>query len=396
MALKKGIKKYTGVYYTESTVRKWRERPDRCYWVNFKDVKTGKLRWERCGWASESWTPEAAQRRRHELLEQDRVGEYKPKEERKQDLLTFGQFMGEDFLPWSDENMRHPRDYRSLYKNWLEPEFTSKPLRNIDPLSINRMKKKMRDAGRSDATITHAIGLLRTAINKAVQWGKWAGENPVKAVRLPRLNNARQRFLGHAEAKILLEALRKKSVQLERMARMSLYGGFRLGELFNLTWSNVDLRNGMITVLDAKNSESRKIFITDQIKAVLDELTQGPPNELLFKTRQGRPIQWLSKTFSGVVESLGLNRNITDPRERVCFHTLRHSFASWAAISGIPMFVLGKTLGHRTAAMTARYSHLSPDSQRSVFEAVSRFAETAEKDKEAKAKAESKEATNEG
>jgi integrase len=379
VALKKSIKKYTGVYYTESTIRKWRERPDRCYWVNFKDAKTGKLRWERCGWASESWTPEAAQRRRHELLEQDRVGDYKPKQERKQDELTFGELMDLHFLPWSDANTRHPRDYRSLYKNWLKPEFETKTLQNIDPLSIDRLKKKMRDAGKSDATVIHAIGLLRTAINKAIQWRKFVGENPVKAVRLPRLNNARQRFLSHEEAERLFSALRKKSKQIERMARMSLYGGFRLGELFKLTWSNVDLQNGIIKVLDSKNLESRPIFVNAQIRSVLHELEPGDPDELLFKTKQNKPIMWLSKTFHDVVTEVGLNRGISDHREKVCFHTLRHSFASWAAMSGIPMYTLAKTLGHRTMTMTARYSHLSPDSQRAAFEAVSKFAETAEK-----------------
>jgi hypothetical protein len=49
----------------------------------------GKLCWERCGWASEGWTPEAAQLKRYEHLEQDRAGKYKPKKERKADKITF-------------------------------------------------------------------------------------------------------------------------------------------------------------------------------------------------------------------------------------------------------------------------------------------------------------------
>ncbi|AFM23709.1 tyrosine-type recombinase/integrase [Desulfomonile tiedjei] len=369
------MKKFAGVYVTESAMRQWRERPDRCYSVMFRDLETGKLRFERCGWASEGWTPEAAQRRRTELLEQDRVGEYKSKAQRKQDELTFGRFMEDRFLPWSDDNTRHPRDYRGLYKNWLKPEFETKTLGGIDPLSIERLRKKMRDAGRSDARIIHALGLLRNALNKAIQWRLWSGENPIKAVRLPKLNNARQRFLSTDEAERLLTALRKKSKQIERMARMSLYGGFRLGELFKLTWGNVDLKNGIIMIQDTKNSESRPIFTTSKIRAVLDELTPGEPDELVFTTKQGRSIQWLSKTFGVVLQELGLNRNVTDRREKVCFHTLRHTFASWAVMAGIPIYTLAKTLGHRTTTMTVRYSHLSPDSQKTAFEAVSRFAE---------------------
>lgn len=183
----------------------------------------------------------------------------------------------------------------------------------------------------------------------------------------------------------MIEALEKKSRQIARVARLSLYGGFSLGEIFNLKWSDVDTRNGIISVLDAKNGESRPVFITLQIKAVLEELTPGQPDELLFKAKQGKPVQWLSKSFHQVVTHIGLNKGISDTRKQISFHSLRHSFASWSVMAGTPLYVVGKALGHKTSVMTQRYAHLSPDSQRAAFEAVSRFAEEAQKDKEAEA-----------
>ena len=42
MAVKKSVKKYIGVYDTESKIRRWRERRDRCYWIAFKEAKTGR------------------------------------------------------------------------------------------------------------------------------------------------------------------------------------------------------------------------------------------------------------------------------------------------------------------------------------------------------------------
>ena len=41
-------------------------------------------------------------------------------------------------------------------------------------------------------------------------------------------------------------------------------------------------------------------------------------------------------------------------------------------MSGTPLYVVGKALGHRTLMMTARYSHLAPDSHRAAFEAVAK------------------------
>jgi hypothetical protein len=48
MAKKISVKKYAGVYYTESTTHKWLERPDRVYWIAFKDA---------CKWQSKNDPP---------------------------------------------------------------------------------------------------------------------------------------------------------------------------------------------------------------------------------------------------------------------------------------------------------------------------------------------------
>jgi integrase len=223
--------------------------------------------------------------------------------------------------------------------------------------------------------------LARQAFNKAVVWRLWEGENPCKAVSFPKPNNARQRFLTQGEADRLIEALHKRSTQVARIANLSLYGGLRLGEVLQLTWSNVDTVHGILHVLDAK-SGSRPVFITDPIRKVLEELTPGEPEEPLFKTKNGKPVVWLSKVFKRVVDDLGLNDGITDPREKVTFHTLRHTYASWAVMSGVPLYVVGKALGHKTTVMTQRYSHVAPESQRVAFEAVARFHKKETKSRE--------------
>jgi len=376
MAKKVSVKKYAGVFFTESTVRKWRERADKCFWVCFKDAKSGKLCWERCGWASEGWTPEAAQRRRYELLEQDRAGAYKPKQERKADQMTFGELMKNHYLPWSRDTKKRYAGDEHLYRNWLKPRFADKELRHIDPLSLERLKKEMRDAGKAEATIRHALCLIRQAFNKAVVWQLWPGENPCKGVSFPTPNNARQRFLTQEEAARLLEALRQRSPQVARIAVLSLYGGLRLSEILGLAWSNVDLKNGIIMVQDTKNNESRPIFITEPIRQVLRELATGAPEELLFKSKTGNPVVWLSKSFAATVNELKLNEGVADRRERVTFHSLRHSYASWAVQAGVPLYTVGKALGHRSLSMAARYSHLSSDSHRAAAEAVAQAGKT--------------------
>ena len=43
------------------------------------------------------------------------------------------------------------------------------------------------------------------------------------------------------------------------------------------------------------------------------------------------------------------------------FHTLRHTAASWLVQQGVDLYAVGQILGHKTARMTQRYAHLSPD-----------------------------------
>jgi integrase len=373
VAAKKSVVKYVGVYYTESKTRKWLERPDRVFWVNFKDANNGKLHWERCGWASEGWTAEAAQKRRYELLNQERTGQYKPKRERVSETITFGKLMDVHYLPWADGNKKRARDDRSLYNKWLAERFKNTNLQEVSSRALEDLKTDMRKAGKAEATVKHALCLVRQAFNKAKSWKLWNGENPCKEVVFPKLNNARTRFLNVHDVEKLLTALREQNLQLYQIATLGLTTGCRLREIFSLKWSNIDFAHGYLTVLDSKKSKSRPIPLTKGIKEILDQLPAGNPSDTLFKNSKGEQIGWLSKEFKSVVDSVGLNDGITDRREKVSFHSLRHTYASWAVMSGVPLFVVGRAMGHATTVMTERYGHLAPGTLQQAFQAVEDF-----------------------
>ena len=76
----------------------------------------------------------------------------------------------------------------------------------------------------------------------------------------------------------------------------------------------------------------------------------------------------MSRTFERVIDEIGLNKGVKDPRQKVVFHSLRHTFASWLALQGEPIQVIGELLGHRTLTMTQRYSHLTGDHKRGAAE----------------------------
>ncbi len=50
------------------------------------------------------------------------------------------------------------------------------------------------------------------------------------------------------------------------------------------------------------------------------------------------------------------------------WHCLRHTFASRLVMAGVDIRTVAELLGHRTLAMTMRYTHLAPDHQRAAVE----------------------------
>jgi len=67
----------------------------------------------------------------------------------------------------------------------------------------------------------------------------------------------------------------------------------------------------------------------------------------------------LSYTFRCTVDELELNNGIEDPRLKICFHSCRHTYASWMVEQGQDLYTVQKLLGHKTNVMTQRYAHLS-------------------------------------
>ena len=100
--------------------------------------------------------------------------------------------------------------------------------------------------------------------------------------------------------------------------------------------------------------------MTSQVHKLLFTKEQGAHGALVFPGRGGVKITAISKTFDHVVKSLGLNDEVVDRRQKVLFHTLRHTHASWLVMEDVDLYTVQKIMGHSTLAMTQRYSHLAP------------------------------------
>jgi len=354
--------KYPGVYIRPSEQRSYKGKPDLCYDISYK--REGRKIWEKVGWVSEGYTPKLAVQIRAERLRMIRHGQELPRERKK--VPRFSE-QSKEYLKWAEENKARPKNDFYLLNKYLWDFFGDKRLNEITSFDLERLKNDLTKKELSPAYVKHALVLIRQIYNKAFQWGHYKGENPVKGVKMPTVNNGRERFLSHEEADKLLTELGKVSQSVRDQALLSLHCGLRTGEIFNLKGQDLDFENGLIRIMDPKNKANRTAFMTQAIKEVLKVRFPEDPNELIFKDREhDGQIKAISKTFERVVDRLGFNKGVEDPRQRVVFYTLRHTFASWLAIQGTPLLTIKELLGHKTLAMTERYAHLIPDMKKNA------------------------------
>ncbi|OQX96916.1 MAG: hypothetical protein B6I20_13785 [Bacteroidetes bacterium 4572_117] len=181
-------------------------------------------------------------------------------------------------------------------------------------------------------------------------------------------NNSRIRFLSYKEAEILLDTLKMSSISLYEKTLISLHCGLRASEIFQLTWSQVDVEHGILNIIDSKGSD-RSVYMSGPVKQIFKIKTHGKQNALVFPGRNKKASVQISNTFQKIADKL-FNKDITDSRQKVVFHTCRHTAASWMVMKGVSLYVVQKVLGHSTIQVTERYSHLAPDQLKLAANAI--------------------------
>jgi integrase len=135
--------------------------------------------------------------------------------------------------------------------------------------------------------------------------------------------------------------------------RFLLLTGWREGEALNLKWGDLDLEHGRATLVDTKTGKSQRA-IGAPARLLLSNLPRLKDAVYVFPGASARaPLKDISRLWYAVRHTAKL--------EDVRLHDLRHSFASVSASSGGSLLVIGKLLGHRETATTAKYAHLFDD-----------------------------------
>ena len=249
---------------------------------------------------------------------------------------------------------------QSCYLVWVDKILGDKRLVDItvDDVSsiINSALKK-----RAPRTADYVKTVIRQIFNFAINRDLYFKNNPAMKIKIKMTDNKRDRYLTEKEAKLLLDELMKYSVDVHDMALLSLYSGLRAGSIFNLQWEHIIWDSDRFSAVDTKNGNSYVFPMHPLVKEMLTRRYYYDKTGYVFKSKNGEKINVLSNTFKRVVNKLGFNDGISDPRKKVVFYTLRHTYASWLVMEGVDLYTTQKLMAHKSNHMTQRYAHLAPE-----------------------------------
>lgn len=239
------------------------------------------------------------------------------------------------------------------WNNHIAPVLGQLPLDKIKNLQIVQLRNCLESKNLSPQSVAHCLSLLRRVMRRAVEWELYPG--PVPVFRMPKFDNRRLRFLSPNEAKLLLDNLQERSEVWHDVGLFALNTGMRASEIYSLQPCHVDLQHKMAKAVDTKNSLNRSIPLNLPALRVAEKYFSPRSSQSLAQAQTKYYI------FQEAVEACGFNLGVKDRREKVCFHTLRHTFASWLVQNGTPLALVSRLLGHKDIRMTMRYAHLAPD-----------------------------------
>ncbi|MEN1941402.1 tyrosine recombinase XerC [Luteimonas sp. MJ246] len=234
-----------------------------------------------------------------------------------------------------------------------------------DPLALDSA------AMRAFVAAEHRRGLAPKSLQRRLsgcrsfyQWllkhGRIAA-NPATGVRAPRAPRKLPQVLDVDEAMALVEVPTDAPLGLRDRALLELFysSGLRLSELRLLRWRDLDLDQGLVTVL-GKGSRQRTVPVGSHACKALaewrDERSAGPrpaADAPVFPGRGGAPIS--ARAVQLRLRELARRQGLF---KRVHPHLLRHSFASHVLESSGDLRGVQELLGHADIATTQIYTHL--------------------------------------
>jgi integrase len=239
------------------------------------------------------------------------------------------------------------REYRELDPVGLR-DFTTDMLADVRAARSAVVVNEKTGKRITPAAVNREFALIRSVLNRARTDWRWLEHVP--NVPMATIEDADPRWLTRAQFLNLVKLLPKHTAD---MARFAVATGIRRGNITGLTWDRVDLKGRFAYVpgSQAKGKRGIPVPLNDEAVAVLKRW-RGKHETHVFVFR-GEPVyQVATRAWREAVKAAGF--------EGLRFHDLRHTWASWQAQAGTPLYALRELGGWASDQMVKKYAHLGP------------------------------------
>jgi integrase len=285
------------------------------------------------------------------------------------------------FSEWADRWLgsleRKPStidSYRSTV-SYAKQIFGAAQVRRLGPEDVLRFNNVLRELGCSSSTRAKHLRVLSACLGTAVRY-RYAALNPVRALhpgQKPRSERKEAAYFENAELPDLFSELRTEPYR--SVCLVALKTGMRMGEIFALRWTDVDLEEAVVRVRRSytggqlgtpKNRERRDVDLLSDVLALLHQQRSEARSAisldtLVFPGENGSTFlcgtTLLRRELYPAMKRAGVPR-VGPTHEQRTFHSFRHTFAKRALESGAQITWLSRHLGHSTMKVTTDiYGH---------------------------------------
>ncbi len=256
--------------------------------------------------------------------------------------------------------------FRSLVGNLYLTELTAE---HFDRYKAHRLSEKIEfkkaSKNRSAVSVNIELRALKAAFNVAKRW-KLIAENPCAEVSAIPAPDEPPIFFNTPDFEKLLATIDQG--WLREMVVFAVLTGLRRGELCNLKWQDVDLKTKVVHIhssatFKTKQGKRRVVALNNTAFLLLQSRKHQSPSDYVF-TLNGRKIrdEHAGRLFKRAVRAAKLSD------QRLHFHSLRHTFASWLVQNGASLYQVQNLLGHSNPRITQVYAHLQPTEMHEIVE----------------------------
>lgn len=230
-------------------------------------------------------------------------------------------------------------------------------------IKVQDLEKFLRKRCKSAATWNRYRAFFSLCFERALKHER-VSSNPARNVTHKKEKLGRPRYLTFEEYSRLREIIARRSPQHLAEFVVSVMTGMRLSEQYSVEWSQFNQKKKTIELTKTKNGDDRTVHLNaDALAAICSVRPPGAKGITRMFPRRGDKDSFDNRSwFVPCLQEAEITK--------YTWHTNRHTFCSWLAMAGATTLDIMHAAGHKTMAMAARYSHLSPEHKASVVDLI--------------------------